>query len=174
MILGIEDRRKCIVTHKNNNIIFLTNNIVVVSRTRARTIIILILLTMILSSFQFASLALGFLNDALRQTGELRDGDAETSVARPRLDLVQKLDELVAVRLCRDVDVAEPTARRRFNVGHFVEVRREEQHRLLDEDDLLGDGPREAEAIEGRRAAPQLVHDDEAPVRRGREHGARL
>ena len=99
----------------------------------------------------------------LRQAGEPRDVDAVALVRAAGDDAAEEHD-LVLVLAHRDRDVAHARAR----VGErdeLVIVRREQRARADRVVQVLGDRPRDRDAVERRRAAADLVEDDERAAR---------
>src|SRR5439155_6555079 len=100
------------------------------------------------------------LDDRRGQPGEPRDLDAVAAIRSSRNDLAQKDD--VVLPLARG-DVKVDDARRRVGeVRELVIVRGEERLRAHGGmgREALRDGPRDAQPIEGRRPASDLVEDD--------------
>ena len=102
-----------------------------------------------------------------RQSGEPRDLDAVAAIRAARHDLAQE-DDVVLPLARRDVEV-DDAGRGVGEIGELVIVRGEQRLRphLRVGREELGDRPGDAEAVEGRRAAADLVEHDQAARGRG-------
>ena len=104
-----------------------------------------------------------------REAGESRHLDAVAAVRSPRHHLAQE-DDLILPFAHQQMRIGD-SRQRVGQVGELVVVRGEERlrPRLRARGEVLGHGPGDAEAIEGRRAPADLVEHDEAARRRGVE-----
>ena len=113
-------------------------------------------------------------DDAGGKASQPRDLDAVAAIGAPGHDLPQE-DDVVLPLTCGDVRV-DDAGKRVGEVRELVIVRGEERlgPRLGITGQVFGDGPRDAQAVERRRAAADLVEHDQAPGRRGMQDGGGL
>ena len=114
--------------------------------------------------FEHPQHLLGARRHALGQAGELGDMDPVGAVGGAGADLVQKDD--VVLPLLDPHRVAGEQGELGGECRQLVVMRRKEGAAAVDLVQVLEGRPRDREAVEGRRTAPDLVQDDQAPGRR--------
>ena len=112
-----------------------------------------------MSGFELLEDFLGAVDDVFGEAGEAGDLDAVALFGGAGEDLVEE-DDLMVPLLHGDVVVLHGAAALGEG-GDLVVVRGEEAAGTDVIVQMLGDAPRDAEAVEGARAAADLVEDDQ-------------
>ena len=108
-------------------------------------------------------------NDAFGQAGELRDMDAIGAIRRALHDFMQKHD---VARMVGDFHGEIYEARKALReLREFVKMRGEKGARPIDLVEMLDRRPGDGEPVEGRRAASDLIEDNQRARRRAIEDG---